>query len=149
MPAMEKGPFINAAAFCETTIIANDGTISLIRVIDTVTQTATGVDPPSVMPAFVVSAKLAIVLKAGETRGRYAIKLRPEAPDGRHLPEQEQAIQLDGGHSGLNLISDVQFAVELEGIYWFDVIFVAGEGEERLLTRVPLRIVYQPEKTPS
>lgn len=149
MATMERGPYVNAASFCENTLIGEDGTLSLIRMIDTVTQTATGPDPPATMPAFVVRTKLAVVLKAGEARGRYAIKLRPEAPDGRQLPEQEQAIQLEGGYSGINVITDVQVAVELEGVYWFDIIFVAGPGEERLLTRVPLRVMYLPQKTPS
>ena len=148
MPAMERGPHVNVAAFCETTILGQDGALSLIRIIDTVTQTATGPDPPSAMPAFVVNAKLAITLRADEARGRYALMFRPEAPDGRHLPEQEQAIQFEGGHAGVNLIVGVQFAADLEGVYWFDVIFMAAEGEERLLTRVPLRVVYQPQRTP-
>src|SRR4051812_3454528 len=115
MPAMEKGPYLGTAVFCETAILGQDGAVSLIRIIDTVTQAAVWPDPPEAMPPFVVNSKLAIMLKAGEARGRYRIKLQPEAPDGRALPAQEQTIQLDGGgHTGVNVLIDVQFAVDLE-----------------------------------
>lgn len=146
---MESGPHINAAVFCDSALIGNDGALSLIRIIDTVTQTTTGDDPPEQMPAFVMDTKLVISVKAGEARGRYKIKLRPEAPDGRHMRTEDYAIQLEGGHSGVNLITDVHIRLELEGIYWFDILFVAAPGNERLLTRVPLRVLYQPQKTGS
>lgn len=145
---MERGPHLSAAVFCETVIEAKDNTISLIRIIDTVTQTATGPEPPAQMPAFLISTKLVISLKADQARGRYAIKVRPEAPDGRQLVTHEQAVQLGGGERGVNLIVEMTFPAELEGVYWFDVLFMASPEDEKLLTRVPLRIVYQPQKLP-
>jgi len=147
VPKMELGPWVNAAAFCDSTVLGADGALSIIRIIDTVTQSAEGEEPPEQMPPFAFNTKLVIALKAGEAKGRYTLRFRPEAPDGRHLPVQDNVIHLEGGHSGINLIADVQIGLELEGVYWFDILFVAAPDEEHLLTRVPLRVLYAPQKT--
>ena len=144
---MDSGPFVNVAAFCDMTVLGADGTLSVIRIVDTVTNEAAGPEPPEQMPPFIFQTKLVLSLKAGDARGRFAIKLRPEAPDGRELATQENTIHLEGGHSGVNLITDVQIGLDLEGLYWFDIIFIAAPGEERLLTRVPLLVRYQRRKT--
>ena len=144
---MESGPHVNVAVFCDAAVVGEDSALSLIRIIDTVTQRAEGPDPPEEMPPFIVQTKLVITLKADKARGRYKLKVRAEAPDGRQLPAQEQFIHLEGGYTGLNVLTDVQLGVDLEGVYWFDVLFEPARGEERLLTRVPLRIQYQPQKT--
>jgi hypothetical protein len=144
---MERGPYLNTAVFCETAIEGRDGTLSIIKIVDTVIQTAAGPDPPAKMPAFVARLNVVIVLRAGEARGRYTILLRPEAPDGRKLPAHEQAVQFVGDTNAYQLIGQIELPVELEGIYWFDVVFVAGPENEELLTRIPLRAVYQPQKT--
>ncbi len=140
---METGPYINVAAFCDMTLLGDDGALSVIRIIDQVTNQAAGPEPPEDMPPFVFQAKLVLAIKAGTAKGRFAIKIQPEAPDGRTLASQENTINLDGGHSGINLITDVQIGVDLEGLYWFDILFVAKAGHERLLTRVPLRVLYE------
>jgi hypothetical protein len=38
----------------------------------------------------------------------------------------------------------VDFVADVEGLYWIDVLF---EGE--LLTRMPLRVLYQPQRRAS
>lgn len=140
---MDTGPYVNVAAFCDMTLLGADGTLSVIRIIDQVTNQAVGSEPPDDMPPFVFQATLVMAIKAGDARGRFAIKIRPEAPDGRALPTQENTIHLDGGHSGINLITDVKVGLNLEGLYWFDILFVSAPGQERLLTRVPLRVLYE------
>lgn len=141
------GPYLQFACFCDHVLQEQDGTLSLIRIIDTVTQTARGVDVPDQMPPFVVAEKLVISLKAGKARGRYAIKIRPEDPSGTHLPTAETAIHLQSGMSGINIITDMQFAAQHEGLYWFDIIFARAKGEgDVLLTRIPLSVVYRPER---
>jgi hypothetical protein len=122
--------------------------MSLIRIVDRITQTTTGVDVPDQMPPFVVQdLKLVISLKSGEARGRYAVKIRPEDPSGSQLPPFETPIQLSPGNQGVNIVSDLQFAVQLEGVYWFDVFFVPGGGaEDWLLSRIPLEVHYRPQK---
>lgn len=147
MTKMESGPHINVAVFCDGTVVGEDKALSIIRIIDTVTQQAIGAEPPDEMPPFVVKTKLVVSLKADQARGRYKLKLRPEAPDGRHLPVQEQVVHLEGGHTGVNVIVDVNLGVDLEGVYWFDVLLEVAPGTDRLLTRIPLRVVYQPQRT--
>ena len=147
-PAPHTGPFLQLACFCEKVITDNENVLSLIRIVDKVTQTATGVDVPEQMPPFVISdLKLVMSLKAGEARGRYALKLRPEDPSGSQLPPFEVAVQLISGNQGVNVITDMQLAVQHEGVYWFDIFFVPGAGaEDWLLTRIPLEVQYQPQK---
>lgn len=145
-----RGPYLNVAVFCDEAVIGQDQAVSLIRIIDTVTQTAVLEDSPDDMPPFIFQTKLVVTLKAGEARGRFKLKLRAEAPDGRRLPEQEQVINLDGGgHTGVNVITEVQLGIEMEGLYWFDIVFVPAAGRETLLTRVPLRVQYQPLTRPA
>jgi hypothetical protein len=148
-PERSTGPFLQVAAFCERVLTEQDGPLSLIRVIDQVTQTATGTDVSDQMPPFVLrDLKLVVVLKSGEARGRYAIKVRPEDPSGMQLPMFETPIQLIGAtNSGVNVITDVQIAIQHEGVYWFDVFFAPGGGaDDWLLTRIPLEVLYQPQR---
>lgn len=141
------GPHVVMAVLCEKALQEQDGVISIIRVVDQITQTQTGPDTPEAMTPFVASdLTLVISLKADQARGRYGIKVRPEAPGGFQLPAIEQAIQLQaGGGGGVNLILPLILPVSQEGLYWFDV-FLTGPAPqpERLLTRVPLEVVYQP-----
>lgn len=144
---METGPHVNVAVFCDSAVIGADNALSLIRIIDTVTATTTGPEPPDEMPPFMVTTKLVVSLKADQARGRYKLKLRPEGPDGRDLPVQEQVIQLEGGYRGVNVVIDVHLTVALEGLYWFDVLLEVAKNEDRRLTRIPLLVQYQPQKT--
>ena len=143
-----KGPFLQLACFCEKVITDNTGVLSLIRIVDRFTQTVTGVEVPEQMPPFIISnLQVVVSLKAGEARGRYTLKLRPEDPSGIQLPAAEVPIQLTPGPGGINVVTDFQLAVQHEGVYWFDVLFSPGGGaEDWLLTRMPLEVLYQPQK---
>lgn len=134
------------AVLCEKALQEQDGVISIIRVIDRLTQSHTGPDPPEQMPQFVAShLTLVVALKSDQARGRYGIKIRPEAPGGFQLPAMEQGIQLQPGGSGVNLVMPLVFPVAQEGLFWFDVFLTGPDPQpDRLLTRVPLEIVYQP-----
>jgi hypothetical protein len=146
------GPFLQAAFFCERVLQEADGTVSAIRIIDQQTLSASGADVPSDMPPAIVNTTMLIALKAGETRGRYAIKIGPEAPSGLELPSVNVPVNFPGGdgEQGINIIIPMQMQVIEEGLYWFDVVWVddkAGADGDRQLTRVPLRVLYQPLAT--
>ena len=147
-PDPHTGPFLQLASFCEKVLTEGDGVLSLIRIVDRITQTATGVEVPEDMPPFVISdLKLVITLKAGEARGRFAVKIRPEDPSGSQLRPFEVPVHLIAGNQGVNLITDMQFPVQHEGVYWFDIFFApGGGGDDWLLTRIPLEVQYQPQK---
>lgn len=126
---------------------SKDGVLSLINIVDQITQTASGPEPPENLPPFILQdVTIVIMLKAGEARGRYAIKLRPTDPSGRDLPDVETTVQLQGGNSGINIVSPLQLAVENEGTYWFNVFFMASSTDERLLTRIPLTVMYERQR---
>jgi hypothetical protein len=147
-PTERRGPFLQLACFCEKVITDNTGVLSLIRVVDRFTQTIAATDVPDQMPPFVLSdLSLVVSLKAGEARGRYALKIRPEDPSGVQLPAFEVPVQLTPGNAGINYITPFQLAVQHEGVYWFDVLFAPGAGaEDWLLTRMPLEVLYQPQR---
>lgn len=58
-----------------------------------------------------------ISLKSGSAKGRYTIKLVPEAPSGIKLPEQLLPVLFEGDDRGANLILALNMLIDQEGIY--------------------------------
>jgi hypothetical protein len=54
------------------------------------------------------------------------------------LPEQLIPVLFEGEDRGANLILALNMVVDQEGVYWFNILL-----EEELITRIPLRILYQ------
>lgn len=136
--AFENGPFVQSASLCEKVLQEKDGVISLIRIVDTVTQAATGQDPPDSMPSFAYTFKLALMLKAGEAIGRYQLVLKLEEPAGTYQQIGSTSIHFEGGEKGFNLISDLSLGLKQEGIHWLHVYL-----DNDKLTSVPFRVRYQ------
>jgi hypothetical protein len=136
------------AVLCEKVLQEQGGVLSVIRLIDTLTQSASGPEPPKQMPPFMADLTMVVVLRADQARGRFGIKIRPEAPSGEQLPSFEQTIQLTGGPWGASIVAPMAFPIGQEGVFWFDV-FLTGPSDqpERLLTRMPLEVFYQPQPT--
>jgi hypothetical protein len=149
MPTVfERGPYLGAAVLCERAIQEPDGVLTLVRVIDKITGTVIvpqGHDPDQ-MPPFMVSLTLIIMLRAGEARGNYVVKVRPEAPTGAQLAATELPVSFTGSDDaqGVNLLVNLNFGAQYEGLHWFDVLL-----DDLLLTRVPLHIEYQPGQEPT
>jgi hypothetical protein len=145
------GPHIQVATFCEKVIKDQvGGNLSVIGCVSAVTNAAVGTDVPDEMPAFPLDRlTLAVTLWSDQAKGRYEIKIRPEAPNGQQLEPISAPIQLPGGAQGVDLIMQMNMIVEHEGTYWFDILFSPGRGEEdRLLSRIPLVVQYQPQRLP-
>jgi hypothetical protein len=146
MPTVfETGPYLVTATLCELSIQENDGVLSLIRMIDKITNAIIGPSAtvPEAMPALAVNLTMVIMLKPGEARGRYTVKVRPEMPSGQRLPDTELPVSFAGApDAGVNLIFKINLMASEEGLYWFDVLL-----DEHLLTRTPLRIEYSPLRT--
>lgn len=137
---MNDGPFVVAALFCDRVLEEKDGVLSAIRIVDRTTIAA----PEG--SALVVALTALIALKPGKAVGRYAIGLRPEAPSGMQLPALKAPINFEGGEGdrGVNLVLPLHMEAE-EGLYWFDVLWMDDRaGTEEMLTRMPLRVVWQP-----
>jgi hypothetical protein len=140
----EEGPYLQTAVFCEQVIEDKTGVLSLIRIIDRLTHTQAGPEPPSQLPPVTYTMKLVIILKSGSAVGRYEVKVVP------HLPSEETelphmvTVHLEGEERGINIIVNMAFTFRLEGVYWFYVYF-----DEMLLTKMPFTVRYvRVETTP-
>lgn len=138
----DKGPYLAVAVICERALQEQDGVISLIRVIDRITVGASGPDVPYDMPPVPINFTVVIALKSGSARGRHTLKLTPEDPSGLKLNTLEMPVHFEGEDRGANLIVQFGLTAEMEGLYWIDAYFA-----DDLLTRIPLRVIYQPHKT--
>jgi hypothetical protein len=144
------GPYVMIAALCETVIVGNDGRVSVINVIEQVGNVQRGPDVPDEMPPFFFPVPFLLDLVGGDAKGRFGIKLQPVDPVGVELPAAEHPVQFGEG-TGCRVRGTLPLQLEKEGHYSIDVILVRGRGEEKaeeLLTRLPLNVQYQPQKSP-
>ena len=132
------GPYLQIAVFCELVIEGKDGVLSLIRIIDRTTVTASGPNAPEKMPPTPINAWLVLSFKAGFAKGSYPVKIKPSDPDGKPLPEVTVPMQLEEDDRGQNIVLQVNMVAEREGLYWFAIVL-----GDRLVTRIPFRLVYQ------
>jgi hypothetical protein len=151
MPAHSTGPHVQVATFCEKVIRDASGQLSLIGLTAGVAQGAVGPEVPDEMPPFQLGGlTLVLTLWSDQAKGRFELKVRPEAPNGQQLDAIAAPIQLPGGAQGVDLVLQINMLVEHEGTYWFDILFSpGGGGQDRLLSRIPLTVQYQPQRTPT
>lgn len=139
------GPYLTAAFFCERVIEDKEGILTAVRIVDRVVQTAIGVGTPEEMPATAVSLTLLVAFKSGQARGRHDVQVVVESPAGlRSQVAPAYSILLEGEDRGANLVLNLSFSAQQEGLYWFDVLLDGAR-----FTRVPLRLVYQRQETGS
>ena len=138
MNPINGGPYLIAALLCEKILQEKDETVSIIRMIDRVTLTAQASLSPETLPPTPFNLSALISFKSGSARGRHTVKWRIETPSGIKLPEQLLPVLFEGEDRGVNLILNINIVVDQEGVYWFDVLL-----EDQLITRIPLRILYQ------
>jgi hypothetical protein len=137
------GPHLSAAFFCEKVIEDKEGVLSAIRIVDRIIHSAIGAGTPDAMPPVSVALTLLIGLKSGSARGRHDIGITAEQPSGiRRRIAEALTVLFEGEERGANLILNLQWVAEQEGLYWFNV-----ELDGRTITRVPLRVVYQRQET--
>ena len=138
MTTATNGPYLNAALICEKILQEKDEAISVIRVVDRVTVTAVASSSPEKLPSTTLNLSALLVFKSGSAKGRSTIKWVVEQPSGIRTPEQLLSALFEGDDRGVNFIISLNIVVDQEGVYWFDVFL-----EDQLLTRIPLRILYQ------
>lgn len=133
------GPHVQVATFCEKVLIEQDGVLSVIRAIDRFMlsgNVAAGA-PPELPEGGILQATLLIVLRSGDAQGRHPVVIRAQQPSGMYLPDQSFDATFERDERSVNLILNMALPI-VEGLYWFEVLV-----SETLLTRVPLRIMYQ------
>ncbi len=140
--ALRDGPFLSYALLCEKVLQEQDSVVSFIRVVDRIVSTSVGPDTPTQMPPVPVNLTLAVCLKSGAARGRNAIRVRLLAPTGlRTDTEVSVPVLFEGEDRGVSAYLNVAFSATEEGVYWFEI---GLDDPDLLLTRVPLRVLYQP-----
>jgi hypothetical protein len=133
------GPHVQVATFCEKVLQEQDGVLSVIRAIDRIMLSASAAaGAPAELPeGGILPATLLIALKAGDAQGRHPITVRAHQPSGAYLPDQTFDAMFERDERGVNLVLNMGLPA-IEGLYWFEVLV-----NDSLLTRVPLRIMYQ------
>lgn len=138
MAISDSGPYLNAALLCENILQEQDGTLSIIRMIDRITLTAPASSSPEALPPLPFSCNLLLAFKSGSAKGKSTVKLKIETPSGIKLPEQLLPVLFEGDDRGVNLNLALNIVIDQEGVYWFEILL-----EDEFLTRVPLRVLYQ------
>lgn len=134
----ETGPYLQAALICEKVLQERDGVLSIVRVIDRTVVAAQGTGAPEEMPPFGANLTLLITLKSGMARGSIPIRITLEQPSGISKEVGTLTAVMEGeGDRGVNLINSMTMQFTEQGLYWFAI-----RAGDRLLTKVPFRIIY-------
>lgn len=128
-------PYVQVAAICQAVLQEATGVFSVIRITDR--QPIMGLtDQMQPQPLF--QLWMIVILKAGEMDGKYTLRVIPETPSGKRLQAFELPVLFERDERGVFLATPLQVIAEEEGLYWFNVMI-----EQDILTRIPLRIMYQ------
>ena len=127
-------PWIQVAAFCQTALVENTGQLSVVRITDRVN--IMGYTPQ--MQPQPLQLTMALLIKSGDMRGQYTLRLRVNSPNGQQTTSQETTLLFEGGDRGVQSVIPIAMVVGDIGTYWFDIML-----EEEILTRVPLTVLYQ------
>jgi hypothetical protein len=145
---LEYGPFLITAVICERVLEEKDGVKSVIRIIDQLTHTVGGPNPPEKMDPFDYELSIMLSFKPGQARGSYRAELAPvkPAPDTEPLPSLQVPMNFTGpDERGIDIVGRYRFRIDRPGLWWFDV-YLSGERIERQrVTRIPFRVFYAPQ----
>lgn len=127
--------YIAMAVFCEKVLRESDNVLSIIRVIDRFNVVGA---TPEMQPT-VLSFTVLVSFKSGFLRGKQKLTIRPIDPDKQEGTQMIFPMLFEGDEDrGNALMAAMNFVVQKEGLYWFDVYL-----NEELVTRMPLRVAYQ------
>ena len=132
------GPWLATAILCEKVLEDKDGVLSVIRIVDRFFFTVAGPSAPQKMPPSPIQLTALLSFKSGFAKGSFTVKLVPTTPSHVRMPEHSVPILLEGDDRGANVIINLGMMIKEDGLYWFDVLL-----DDRLVTRMPLRVVYQ------
>lgn len=127
-------PWVQVATFCETAIIGNDSSLSIIRILDRIGIAGMTAE----MQPQPLQLKMAIVLKSDEMRGQYQVRIRCTSPRGAITDGPEIPFLFEGEDRGVQVVLPAAVLATEAGLYWFDLMI-----EDEILTRVPMRVLYQ------
>ena len=137
-----QGPFLTVAAFCERVLQEGDGVQSMIRIIDRVTRNVARPNAPDELEPFQFPFTYIVIMKAGRARGRHALRLVFEQPNGESRDVLRQDVMFEGDDRGVSVVTQMTMQFELEGLYWMHV-----QLDDDEVTRSPFRVIYQRRQT--
>ncbi len=123
-------PYVIAALLCEKVLQESNGTVSIIRVADRLGYSVAGM-PEGMKPITQLSGLIS--LKSGPVTGDHTLKIIGENPVGVRQELFTFPLHLMGKDHGQNIILNIAFGIEQDGLHWFDVVF-----DDEVLTRIPL-----------
>jgi hypothetical protein len=134
-------PYIGAALLCQNVLEDKNGVLSIINITDRLEYETKGI-PQGHRPVIIIKGLIA--LRSGPVTGEFPIRIKVLRPNGEPKGEPfiVPPVKLRGGDHGANVILNMQFAIEEEGLHWFDIYF-----EDELLTRIPLMVVQRQESS--
>ncbi|HAX23655.1 MAG TPA: hypothetical protein DCX80_01285 [Chloroflexi bacterium] len=134
------GPYLAWAFLCEREMIERDGVHSFIRAIDRLVHVERGPDAPVEMPVITFPMSLVIAFRAGQARGSSTLVVEIESPSGMVAGDPlTLPVHFEGEDRGAHFTFYLgDYPISGAGLYWFTV-----KLDDRFVTKVPLRVVYQ------
>jgi hypothetical protein len=132
------GPYLAMAVLCERVLKEGNGVLSLIRIVDRITLSVSGQNVPTEMPPAPVFLTLVLGFKSGMARGAFTVRVRVVKPSQETSNTFELPMLFEGEDRGAQVSLNLGLQVAEEGLYWFEVYLL-----DALITKVPLRVVYQ------
>ena len=131
-----KSPLCTAMFACDNVIVADDKTVSIIRIIDSITLSAeekhkmgSGLDFSNL--------RFFAAVKAGGARGKLTFLLLCTDPRGSSHPIGSAEATFDNGpESGANIISPLRLHWGGSGVYWFELQY-----NGLTLARTPIKLI--------
>ena len=154
-------PIVGAALLCEKILREAEGTLSAIRIVDTYTMSVQelkvnsvikGDQPDRVLdvgPGALLDMSALVLLRAGDdVRGEHAVTLRVRNPEGKETEfPGSYPVRFNKNDPAESTQFNIRFMMNANsqpGQYWLEVLW---DGEP--LTRIPLRLVKEPESPAS
>lgn len=136
--------YVQAAFFCERVTIEENQTLTFNKLLTHLNVQVTGGPPSGTMPPITINPAIVVALTSEKLRGKYDLALSMVRPDGLRLGSASLPVEFEGPGIIRPTFTQVSVPIEMQGIYWFDLLF---EGKQ--LTRIPLQIVYDvPSRRP-
>jgi len=135
---------VTAALLCEKVLQEKDEALTIMRIADKLQYKLQGIGtslPEGIKP--IVSIEGVVSLKSGPVVGDHTIKVILERPNGDRKDVFTYPATFLGKDHGQNIILRMGLGIEMDGLYWFDILF-----DEELLTRIPLMVTPAPESAP-
>jgi hypothetical protein len=137
MPEQSMRPYVQVAAICQAALQEPNRFLSLIRIIN---RFPVHGNTPTMQPQPLHNLVMVIVLRSGEMKMKCQLKVTVEPPN--HPEQRDPLIDtsalFEGDDRGVQMVVPLMYTAREEGLYWFEV-----SVEQDVLTRIPLRVLYQ------